>query len=83
MSDDFLDHRFRSPRFESGIVWPAGLTRHTARKIPFMYSFAGNCAMRSLSAGFYIPVSVSDLYIPMIGPSIFLQKNRLIDRGNI
>ncbi len=35
---------------------------HTATKIPFMYSFSGNCAA-SLSPNFHIPVSVSDLCI--------------------
>jgi hypothetical protein len=28
-------------------------------------------------------VSVSDLYVPRIGPHIFLQQNRQTDRGNI
>ncbi len=32
---------------------------------------------------FHIHISVSDLYIPMIGPPIFLQQNRQTDRGNI
>ncbi len=31
----------------------------------------------------HVHVSVSDLYIPRIGPHIFLQQNRQIDRGNI
>jgi hypothetical protein len=30
----------------------------------------------------YIHVSVSNKYIPTIGPPIFLQKNRWTDRGN-
>ncbi len=30
-----------------------------------------------------IHVSVSDLYIPTIGPPILLQQNRQTDRGNI
>jgi hypothetical protein len=30
---------------------------------------------------FHIHVSVSNLYIPRIGPHIFLQQNRQTDRG--
>jgi hypothetical protein len=37
--------------------------------------------LRGLSHSFHIHVSVSDLYIPRIGPHIFLQKNRNIDCG--
>jgi hypothetical protein len=36
---------------------------------------------RDLSPNFHIHVSVSDLYIPTIGPPIFLQQNRQIDRA--
>ncbi len=36
-----------------------------------------------LSPNFHIHVSVSDLYIPKIGPHIFLQQNRQTDLGNI
>jgi hypothetical protein len=32
---------------------------------------------------FHIHVSVSDLYIPTFGPTIFLQQNRQTDQGNI
>jgi hypothetical protein len=39
--------------------------------------------LRGLSPIFHIHVSVSDLYIPRIGPHIFLQQNRQTDRGNI
>ncbi len=39
--------------------------------------------LRGLSPNFHIHVSVSDLYIPRIGPHIFLQQNRQIDRGNL
>jgi hypothetical protein len=39
--------------------------------------------LRDLSPNFYICVSVSDLYIPRIGPpTCFLQQNSQIDRGN-
>ncbi len=39
--------------------------------------------LRGLSPNFYKHVSVSDLYIPRIGPHIWLQQNRQTDPGNI
>jgi hypothetical protein len=39
--------------------------------------------LRGLSPNLHINVSVSDLYIPRIGPHIFLQQNRQADCGNI
>ncbi len=36
--------------------------------------------LRGLSPNFRIHVSLSDLYIPTIGPPIFLQQNKQIDR---
>ncbi len=39
--------------------------------------------LRGLSSNFHIYVSVSDLYIPRIGPHIFLQQNMQTDHGNI
>jgi hypothetical protein len=39
--------------------------------------------LRGLSPNFHMYVSVSDLYIPTIGPHIFLQQNRQTDHGNI
>jgi hypothetical protein len=39
--------------------------------------------LRGLSPNFPIHVSVSDLYFPGIGPSIFLQQKKHSDRGNI
>jgi hypothetical protein len=39
--------------------------------------------LHGLSLSFHIHVSVSDLYIPRIGPPIFLQQNVQTDRGNI
>ncbi len=38
--------------------------------------------LHGLSPNFNIHVSVSDLYIPRIGPPIFLQQNRQTYRGN-
>ncbi len=53
----------------------------TARKILFIYSFSGE--LHSLSHNFHIHVSVSDLYIPRIGPHISLEQNRQTNPGNI
>ncbi len=39
--------------------------------------------LRGLSPNFHIYVSVSDLFIPRIGPHISLQQNRQTDPGNI
>jgi hypothetical protein len=38
--------------------------------------------LHGLSPSFHIHVSVRDLYIPRIGPYVFLQKNRQTDPGN-
>ncbi len=39
--------------------------------------------LRGLNPNYHIHVSVSDLYIPRIGPHIFLQHKRQTDPGNI
>ncbi len=39
--------------------------------------------LRDLSPNFHIHVSLSDLYIPTIGPYNSLLQNRQTDRGNI
>jgi hypothetical protein len=39
--------------------------------------------LRGLSPNFHIHESVSDLYIPRIGPHISCKQNRQISRGNI
>jgi hypothetical protein len=39
--------------------------------------------LRSLVPNSYIHVSVSDFYIPRIGPHIWLQQKRQTDPGNI
>ncbi len=38
--------------------------------------------LRGLSPSFHIHVSVSDLYVPRIGPHIWLLQNRQTDPGN-
>jgi hypothetical protein len=53
----------------------------TAKKIPFMHSISGNWAASVPISN--IHESVSNLYIPRIGPHIFMQQNRQIDHGNI
>ncbi len=53
----------------------------TVPKIQLMYSQKKE--LRSLSSNSYIHVSVSILYIPRIGPHIWLQQNRQTDPGNI
>ncbi len=45
-----------------------------------IYVFPGK-ELRGQSPKFHIHVSVSDLYIPRIGPQIFLQQNRQTDCG--
>ncbi len=47
-----------------------------------IYVFSEN-ELRGLSPNFHIHVSVSDLYIPRIGPHIFPPQDRQTDRGNI
>jgi hypothetical protein len=39
--------------------------------------------LRGLVPNFHFHTSLSDFYIPGIGPPIFLHPNRQIDRGNI
>jgi hypothetical protein len=39
--------------------------------------------LHGLSLNFHVHVSVRDLYIPRIGPHIFLQQNMQTDPGNI
>ncbi len=39
--------------------------------------------LRGYSLNSYIPVSVSDLIIPLIGLPILLQENRWVERGDI
>ncbi len=50
-------------------------TTNTAMKIPFMYSFSW--IARGLSPNFHIHVSVSDLYIPRIGPHTVFSCSRI------
>jgi hypothetical protein len=53
--------------------------RHTENPI-YVFSEKELCG---LSPNSYIYASASDLYIPRIGPHIWLQQNRQTDSGNI
>jgi hypothetical protein len=57
-----------------------GFTTHCNGNPIYIFLFRG---LSALSPNFHIHVSVSDLYIPRIGPRCFLQQNRQIDGGNI
>jgi hypothetical protein len=65
------------------ICYPSLLTycKDTIPKIRNKYSQKRNCS--GLSPNFHIHVSVSDLYIPMIGLPILLQENMWTDPVNI
>jgi hypothetical protein len=62
------------------IVGPWGCLQH-CKEDP-IYAFP-EMKLRGLVPSFHIHVSVSDLYIPWIGPPILLQKNRQTDPENI
>jgi hypothetical protein len=48
-------------------------------KIPIMYFFSGNCSASVPISPIHVSVTVSNLYIPRIGPNISLQQNRQTD----
>ena len=55
---------------------------HTAKKIRYICVLREK-KLRGLSPKFHIHGSVSDLYIPMIGPPIFLQQNKQTDSESL
>jgi hypothetical protein len=57
-----------------------GQAAHCKENPIYVFLFWELCG---LSLNFCIHVSVSDLYIPRIGPPIFLQQNRQTYPGNI
>jgi hypothetical protein len=62
-------------------LWHMAIVQHALqRKSIFVFP---EKELRGLSPNFHIHVSVSDLYIPRIGPHIFLRQNRQIEPGNI
>jgi hypothetical protein len=74
----------KQQKFEGG-DWGGSIfyvTQRTAMKIPFLYSFSGNCAA-SVSISTFMCLSVSDLFIPRIGPHISCIRIGQIDGGNI
>jgi hypothetical protein len=82
---EFTLEKFKCKRM---VLMHTGTARSTStlqrRFDIYVYSQKGNCALVPNS---YIHVSVSDLFIPTIGPPILLQQNRQhnrqTDRGNI
>ncbi len=57
--------------------------KDTIPKIRIKYSQKRNCAAPRYSPNSYIHVSVSDLYIPLIGLPIQLQENRWTELENL
>jgi hypothetical protein len=55
-------------------------TLHSKEDSNYVFS---EIKLRGLVRNFHIHTSVSDSYIPRIGPPSFLQPNRQTDRGNI
>ncbi len=76
---------YRNERFPDvsrpGVLFISGRQPVHCKEIP-VYILLEN-KLRGLSPNFYCHVSVSELYIPTIGPPIFLQQNRQTDRGKI
>jgi hypothetical protein len=64
----------------SSIICPVQLCSHCNENPIYVFPF---WELRGLSANIHIHVSVSDLYIPRIGPHIVLLQNRQTDPGNI
>jgi hypothetical protein len=58
----------------------AGGTAHCNENLVYVFP---EKELRGLSSNFHIHVSVSDLYITMVGPHFFLLQNRQTGRGNI
>jgi hypothetical protein len=58
--------------------WEYNYLHHTENPI---YLFPKK-ELHGLSPNYYIHVSLSDSYIPRIGPYIWLQQNRQTDPGN-
>jgi hypothetical protein len=76
-----LDNRIRAVVFTIFIPWDE--CTHCRNSIPKLETNIPIMKLRGLSPNSYIHVSVSDLYIPLIGLPIPLHKNRWTNRGNI
>ncbi len=70
------------PEYESADGQGASIVTCTHCKENPIYVFLF-WELRGLSPNFHIHVSVSDLYIPRIGPHISLQQNMQTDPGDI
>ncbi len=79
MCDLYLFRNIPPPSEVAGI---ARISHLSTLQRKFDYVFPER-ELRGLITNFYIHISVSDLYIPTIGPPIFLQPSRQADFGNI
>ncbi len=64
-----------APHTTGPVIGRSRLSPHCNQKPNYLYPEKELCG---LGANFHIHVSVSDLYIPRIGPHIFLQQNRIV-----
>ncbi len=76
-----VNNSFCSSVYASAVIWFRSAQSSHCKEIS-IYLFAEK-ELRGLSPNFHIHVSLSDLYIPTLGPPIFLQQNRQTDCANI
>jgi len=79
---DLIKTNFPNPWVPQGLLSP-GLTPAKSKYLHCNENPIYVFLLLGLSPNFHIHVSVSDLYIPRIGPHILLQENRQTDPGNI
>jgi hypothetical protein len=66
------------PTLPFDFLWPQTSSKPLTCNCITLYSFSVNYAASVVSTNFHTQVSVGDLYIPRIGPHIFLYQNRQI-----